>query len=93
MTHDEALERYGAYFANSLSREEVRAFHLHMNDCEDCKIRLRTMRAAAPSAGFMRGRAPQEDKLQEILRRNRIMVYAIVAVLLCFFFFFKLKRG
>jgi hypothetical protein len=93
MTHDEALQIYDAYFAGSLGREEVRAFHAHMNTCEDCKVRLRAMRAAAPAPGFVRRGAAGEDKLQEILRRNRIMVYAVVAILICFFFFFRLKRG
>jgi anti-sigma factor RsiW len=95
ITHDEALQQMEAYFANQLSRDEVRAFHAHMNSCEDCKVRLRTMRAAAPNPGFSRLQSPasQEAKLQEILRRNRVIMYAVLAVMICFFFFFRLKRG
>jgi hypothetical protein len=93
MDHEQALEKYEAYFANTLSREEVRAFHAHMNGCEDCKVRLRTMRAAAPAPGFSRRGPSQEDRLNEILRRNRVIMYAVLAILICFFFFFRLKRG
>jgi hypothetical protein len=94
ITHEEALLQMEAYFSNQLSREEVRAFHAHMNICEDCKVRLRTMRAAAPSPGFARmGLGTQEDKLQEILRKNRVIVYATLVIMICFFFFFRLKRG
>ena len=94
MDHPQALLNYDAYFANRLSRDEVRAFHTHINDCEDCKVRLRSMKAAGPRPGFTRGnRDNSEERLQEILRKNRIIMYAVLAVLICFFFMFKLKRG
>lgn len=95
MDHAAALEHMSAYFAGSLSRDEVRAFHTHMNGCEDCKVRLRTMRATAGNPRFVRGGAAsdQEAKLQEILRKNRIIMYAALIVMVCFFFFFRLKRG
>jgi hypothetical protein len=94
ISHDEALQQMAPYFANELNREEVRSFHAHINDCEDCKLRLRVTRATLPRPAFGRGAASeQEAKLQMILRRNRIMVYAILVIMICFFFFFRLKRG
>jgi hypothetical protein len=94
MSHDEALAQYGAYFAGQLSRGEVRAFHAHISDCEDCRVRLRTMKAAAPRPGFTRGgEGGAEERLQGILRKNRVIMYAVLAVLICFFLMFRLKRG
>jgi hypothetical protein len=94
MTHEQAVERTPDYFANRLTRSEVKDFHAHISDCEDCRVRLRTLKASLPRPGFTLGVEQQrEARLQEILRRNRVMVYAVVAVLICFFFFFRLKQG
>jgi anti-sigma factor RsiW len=94
MTHGEALRQTAAYFDSQLSREEVRAFHAHINDCEDCRVRLRTMRVTARGPRLSaQAERDQEDRLQEILRRNRVMVYAAIVVLACFFFLFRLKQG
>ena len=96
MTHPEALALYGDYFAGRLGREATRAFHGHLNDCEDCKVRLRAMRAAAPRPDFGRGgasEAEREARTRNILWKNRVITYAVLAILLCFFFFFRLKRG
>jgi hypothetical protein len=94
ISHAEALEQMGPYFSNTLDREQVRAFHAHVNDCEDCRLRLRVMRSTLPRPGFtLAADQEREAKLQLILQRNRIMIYAVVAILACFFFFFRLKRG
>ena len=97
ISHEHALTLYDAYFAGQLDRETVRAFHSHLNDCADCKVRLRTLNAAGPGAGFTRlGKAGSPDleaRRQELLRRNRVIMMAVLAVMICFFFFFKLKRG
>jgi hypothetical protein len=91
MSHAEALEKFGAYFAGALSREEVRAFHAHLNDCEDCKVRVRAARAAAPRAGFTRlGGREAEDKLEKVLAKNRSMTYIVLAVLAGFLVLFRL---
>lgn len=93
MTHAEALLKTAAYFDSRLSREEVREYHTHINDCEDCRVRLRTMRVSAKGPRLSAAaEREQEDRLQEILRRNRVMVYAAIVVLACFFFLFRLKQ-
>jgi len=93
ISHEQALAQFDAYFGNRLSREETRAFHAHINDCEDCRVRLRAMRAAAPAPGFtLRGAPGQDERLQAILRKNRIIMLAITAVMVCFFFLFLMKR-
>jgi hypothetical protein len=93
ITHDQALLQIDAYFAGSLNRDQVRDFHAHISACEDCQLRLRVMRSSVPRPSFTRlGQTEGEAKLQEILRRNRIMVYAVLAILICFFFFFRLTR-
>lgn len=94
ISHDEALSLSEAYFANRLSREAVREYHAHINDCEDCRVRLRAMKAAAPRAPFTLRSGPEnEARREELLRRNRVIMYAVLAVLICFFFMFRLKRG
>lgn len=93
MTHDQALGQMDPYFMGSLTRDQVRDFHAHINACEDCQLRLRVMRSSVPKPSFTRlGQPEGEAKLQEILRRNRIMVYAVLAILMAFFFFFRLTR-
>jgi hypothetical protein len=92
--HEQALLQFAAYFEGSLNRGQVRDFHAHVGGCEDCRLRLRVMRASAPRPGFTLGAdMAQEAKLQEILRRNRVITYAVLAVLVCFFILFRLKRG
>jgi hypothetical protein len=95
MEHGEALGLFEAYFKNELPREKVRELHAHFNACEDCKLRLRTMHATGLRPGFTLGRpaGSEQDRMQEILRRNRIITYAIIIIMACFFFFFRMKRG
>ena len=91
MTHDEAVERFSAYFAGTLSRDEVRGFHAHLSDCEDCKLRVRTMHAMAPRAGFTRlDEAGSEEKLKQVLAKNRAMTFIVVAVLMGFLALFRI---
>ena len=93
ISHEQALSQFDAYFGNRLERGAVRDFHAHISDCDECQVRLRTMNAMAPKPGFTRGEgAAAEAKLQGILRKNRIIMYAVLAILLCFFFLFLAKR-
>jgi hypothetical protein len=95
VTHQEALKLYDAYFSGALERQETKAFHAHLNDCEDCKVRLRSTRASLGRRGGARSRleAGEDARLQEILRRNRTMTYAALVILICFFFFFRLHQA
>jgi polyferredoxin len=94
MDHAQALGMLEDYFANRLDRAKVRELHQHFNECEDCKLRLRVMKAAGPRPGFTRlggGAAQEPDRLERQLYRNRVMTYAVVAALFAFLFFFRLK--
>lgn len=94
ISHEKALELYGAYFRNELGRDTVREFHAHINDCEDCKVRLRTMKAATAGAGFIRGGGKNgDDKYKETIQKNRTIMFAVLAVLIAFFIMFVLKRA
>jgi anti-sigma factor RsiW len=91
MTHEEAEALFDAYFSGSLEREQVRAFHAHLKDCEDCRslIRIRGAgtRARRPSAD---GRMPQD--LQAQMARNRSMLFRIVLLLLLAAWIFKVRQ-
>lgn len=99
MEHEQANNLFEAYFSNRMDRAAVREFHKHINDCEDCKVRLRSMRANSSrifSPGFSTrrlGRDPEEDRLQATLVKNRIITYAVIAAMVVFFFLFILKKG
>jgi hypothetical protein len=94
MSHEEALKLYDAYFSGNLERQLTRDFHAHLNDCEDCKVRLRSTRASLGRGGGARAvlASAQDQRLQEILRRNRTMTYVVLVIMICFFFFFRLHQ-
>lgn len=91
MDHVRALELYEAYFKGSLDRATVKEFHAHLNDCEDCKVRLRTTRVSA-GRGVRRGsEGAQDDSMKRILSRNRTMTYVVIVIMICFFLLLKLR--
>ncbi len=95
MDHSQASSLFDAYFSNLLDRAQVREFHAHINDCEDCKVRLRTMRAGAEMGRrWSRTGAGRfgndDDKLRMIIFKNRVITYAAVAVLVGFFIVLRL---
>lgn len=91
MTHAEAQAKLDAYFAGSLPREEVRAFHGHLKACEQCRslIRIRnagtrSRRAADP------GRFPPD--VQQQMARNRAMLFRVLFVMLLAAWLFRMGR-
>lgn len=90
MDHDRALELYEAYFSGHLDRATVKEFHAHLNDCEDCKVRMRVTRASV--SGFRGVRKSQDDDaMNRILSRNRTITYVVLVIMICFFFLLKLR--
>jgi len=96
LTHARALDLFDAYFGNHLDRAQTRAFHAHINGCEDCQVRIRTLRASlhVPTTRVnARTSIEDREKFERTIYRNRIMMLAIVVILAMFFFFFRIKRG
>lgn len=69
LTHPEAEALWPAYDGGRTSREESRALHQHLKDCEVCRARVRTRRLAF---SVSRSEKSFEDKeIKDKLAANR----------------------
>jgi hypothetical protein len=92
MDHAEAQARWDDYFASRLSREEVRAFHDHLKDCEDCQAAIRIRRAGlrVRRSTDLDGGGPGD--LQAQLARNRALLWRLLLLLFAAALVWRLKR-
>lgn len=87
MNHAQAQALTEAYHSGTLDRENVRAFHAHLKECEACQagIRARAAQVRFQKAGDLR-RKPDPVLNQKLAaNRRRLLQWtllALVAVLL-----------
>lgn len=92
MEHAEAQGKLEAYFAGTLPREQVRAFHEHLKACEQCRslIRIRGAGQRSRRTAGLESRYPAD--VQSQMDRNRGMLWRILLLILAAAFLAKLVR-
>jgi anti-sigma factor RsiW len=91
MIHAEAERLFDAYFSGSLEREQVRAFHAHLKDCEACRSLIR-IRGAGTRARRHGSDAGMPQDLQAQMARNRSMLFRILVLLLLAAWIFRVRH-
>lgn len=79
LTHSEAEALWPAYDGGRTSREENRALHLHLKDCEVCRARVRTRRLVS---GVSRSEKSFENKeIKDKMAANRRQLLQLILLL------------
>lgn len=78
MTHAEAQACLDAYFAGTLPREQVRAFHAHLKECEACRAGIRIRGAGLRQRQSQGPDFSWDPKTRQQLQKNRNLLIQII---------------
>lgn len=92
LSHSQAEGLLPSYQAGTLSREQVRALHLHFKDCEACRSRIRLQRAMAGRQGAADEGGLASPELQKQMARNRDLLIKVLLLMVFAFFVWRFRR-
>jgi predicted anti-sigma-YlaC factor YlaD len=92
MDHAEAQRALPDYFAGRLGREDVRALHAHLKDCEACRSHIRLSKAQLDDTRMRPARDLGSPEVQAQIVKNRNLLLQVLALMLFAYFVWKFKR-
>lgn len=90
MTHNEADRIFSIYQHGSLDREQTRAFHQHLKECETCQSKVRIQ------STLMRSKqgepADFSGETQKAMARNRDLLVKLLLLMVAAWAVYRMRR-